>query len=213
MDLETSLLRFFFGSASSLKLRKLREAFLSTNKFVLGCNQSDTSHLSSVINRNAGWHLNTTQRSSISLLLHASIKHRLGLRLRMNSSTELVITTLITLFSLQLVACFTVPSTYSTISGRRTWAKEGSQQSFTLRKKHPLLSYSQKDSTRNTHGEKNNLKRRKAPNSRIAIRWVVESIEKVLENENSNPEKKDGNNSKEDDNVLLSALDRMLKGT
>lgn len=51
-------------------------------------------------------------------------------------------------------------------------------------------------------------KRRKAPNNRVAISWVVEAIEKVLQTERNV-----GRNTVDDDNALLAALDNIQKGT
>ena len=56
------------------------------------------------------------------------------------------------------------------------------------------------------------LNRRKAPNNRVAIRWVIEAIEKILQSERKDAKISRRESTIDDDNALIDALRRMQNG-
>ncbi len=69
-----------------------------------------------------------------------------------------------------------------------------------------LLSHS------NLNGDDFYLNRRKAPNNRVAIRWVIEAIEKILQSERKEGKISSRGSTIDDDNALIDALRRMQNG-
>ena len=57
-----------------------------------------------------------------------------------------------------------------------------------------------------------NLKRRKSPNNRVAIRWVVESIENIIKNDGFENGLSPKLNTSDDDDSLIEGLYMMLHG-
>jgi len=138
----------------------------------------------------------------------------------------LVFLPLISSFSFQrnhhnIISLSSLPSTTSTRSSSTTGIDTTNinPYPFTRKSRYPSAIsqlHSTSDNTADNTVYNTNTKsslpptRRKAPTSRVAIQWVVESIEKVLERENSRQGR--GKNTMQDDDVLIEALRRMLKG-